>query len=734
MMGPFFVRATALAVCFSLVLPAGFAQSPAEGDVRFRVQSNTVVVDVTVTDNKGNTIHGLTANDFRVTENGIEQKIIGLDPPPETTKGRGKSQPASTPNATVGGTGTMARVNLVTLALDLGDTQMRGLNDSIKALKDYVQKTITDDDYVALYAISTNLRLIVPYTRNKGRLLDEIAKLNKLSESGIFTTRDRDRSMNEIAKLQSDESGLRASGSSADKLMADMVLTERLTLMAQMSFQNAFQAKSVLRAMRAIAVGAGTLPGRKSVILFSEGFVHAEDSEDYVNAVISTANRANVTFYIVDPASMGQPRNFSGGSNADNQFNEAPAGAGMGRVPNSRGSQQAELARMGPQVIGGQTKFDLAKQAMSMDSKGSDMENIAYKTGGFLAKGGSPLTSLDRVDRDLREYYLLTYQASDVTLDGKFREIKVAVEGKHYQVRARKGYYAVPQGDDLRLTPAAAQMVASVAAGTAKPTIPIKLNSALVLERKIEHSVPFSVWLPNDTSWATKDPVGGYETQIVLVVTARNAAGQLIDAYQQTLDFKKSKEDWKSIEKFGLQLIASVSSPLMEPLDVEAIVSFTNGKIGLVNAKIGVPGRPEAGVRPTSLVLTSQIESAKKNAEPVIPALRLGDYDVIIPKDSQFAASGKLTVYFGLSNVTIDAASGRPLLGLALAIKNGDKVIKELPALDGLFPWPQSPTRLFFLKQYDLAGLPPGSYTMEATLKDRVKDTLLTQSAPFTVQ
>ena len=53
-------------------------------------------------------------------------------------------------------------------------------------------------------------------------------------------------------------------------------------------------------AMIALASSMGTLPGRKTVVLFSEGLSIPAAVVAKFEAVIDTANRGNVTFYAMD--------------------------------------------------------------------------------------------------------------------------------------------------------------------------------------------------------------------------------------------------------------------------------------------------------------------------------------------------------------------------------------------------------------------------------------------------
>src|SRR5882757_2085131 len=62
-----------------LLLSLLAAQSPDTS--RFKIQSSSVVVDVIVTDRKGNVVSGLTSADFHVFENAVPQKIASFEAP-----------------------------------------------------------------------------------------------------------------------------------------------------------------------------------------------------------------------------------------------------------------------------------------------------------------------------------------------------------------------------------------------------------------------------------------------------------------------------------------------------------------------------------------------------------------------------------------------------------------------------------------------------------------------------
>src|SRR5271163_1091561 len=70
--------------------PAGGQSQPA---ATFHVNAHLAVADVVVTDRHGMLVHGLTANDFHVFENGETQKIASFE---EHTGGAGSAPTATT--------------------------------------------------------------------------------------------------------------------------------------------------------------------------------------------------------------------------------------------------------------------------------------------------------------------------------------------------------------------------------------------------------------------------------------------------------------------------------------------------------------------------------------------------------------------------------------------------------------------------------------------------------------
>src|SRR6185295_15410680 len=93
-----------------------------------------------------------------------------------------------------------------------------------------------------------------------------------------------------------------AGGAAAARVMiAQRVLQQFIKLRTALSLQ---QARPVLAALAALAEGLRPIPGKKTVVLFSQGFVTPAVLDWQVQSTIDIANRANVAIYIIDSAGL----------------------------------------------------------------------------------------------------------------------------------------------------------------------------------------------------------------------------------------------------------------------------------------------------------------------------------------------------------------------------------------------------------------------------------------------
>ena len=160
---------------------------------------------------------------------------------------------------------------------------------------------------------------------------------------------------------------------------------------------------NTIQNIRYVTNGLSRIPGRKTIVLLSEGFFVAE-SRTILQTVAGQAARAGTAIYSID--GRGQVH-------------------GTGPMPDA---SDPNMARS--------TSFDTNEDGPAI---------LTANTGGFrLANIDDIGRALNIVARDTSTYYVLGYQPTNKTMDGKYRKIEVRPTADGLKVRARKGYIAMP--------------------------------------------------------------------------------------------------------------------------------------------------------------------------------------------------------------------------------------------------------------------------------------------------
>jgi len=189
------------------------------------------------------------------------------------------------------------------------------------------------------------------------------------------------------------------------------------------------QGYSQVNSLFAIIEALRPLPGRKSVVLFSEGVSIPPAVLRLFTGVIDAANRANVSIYTMDAVGL---RVESDQRKIGDEVNEAGKRGLTSYASSSRGGNEAL------------TKDLERNEAVLRQDPHTGLGELAQSTGGQLFENTNNLrTGFERLESDLRNYYLLGYTSTNATYDGKFRTIEVRVKRPGLTVAARKGYFAV---------------------------------------------------------------------------------------------------------------------------------------------------------------------------------------------------------------------------------------------------------------------------------------------------
>lgn len=730
----FVVSCLAVALCLRTVPPGA-----SSGGQTLKVQAPSVVVDVIVTDKKGRHVPDLTADDFAVYEGDVQQKIVTFVPPvgigvaatteplrtaPPATENAPASLPAL-PTARSGsresGAAASAGGQLITILMDLGDLRGASLKRACDAAIQYIDSNVAPQDFIAVYWVDDSLHLASPFARERQPARRALETLSRRLVRGRFTPDTRAETEQEIQDLVTELIGIQAATTFPDlsRVCAGPITDHRCqnyaTLRNFLWTQSALQAKAVFAALRAIAQAYRHIPGRKNVVVFSEGFLHSPDAKAQTAAVIDAANRANVAFYVIDAGGLS-----------------AGFGAASHSVEQTVNQEMFTMAMWGPwDTITGLDKFDWAEH-LGTNIMYDDLGQVAAATGGLLMKNQNDLLAgLAAVDRDLREFYTLVYQPTNKTYDGSFRRIKVEVLKPGLRVRHRLGYWAIPPGQEMLMTPAAAQLLAGVQSGSLQPAFAPQVNAALLLAPSGELAAPVRVSLPTDSVKFEKDPSKDiYRSGVTVVLVAYDTERRIVGVHQRFLNLQFDKKRWQEFRKTGsLDIVARLAIPKLEALRLEAILQLAGGAVAKGFRDIPIAAR-DSSPRLTSLLLTNRIEPASGPADPSDP-LRGPNYELFVPAQPCFTSSDKLTVYFGILDATLDPASGRARPQISFAILKDGKPAMALPTERAEGAPRQD--RLVVVKQLDLSRLPPGQYALEVSVEDPVTHRVARQTAAFVI-
>jgi VWFA-related protein len=241
--------------------------------------------------------------------------------------------------------------------------------------------------------------------------------------------------------------------------------------------------------------------GSTNVLCESDRYALSElDDEQRIRTIFDEANRANVSFYPIDPRGLVV---------FDEQIVPS-AGVGFGPTANPTVSPLEDNARL--------------------IARSTSLRRLAEATDGLAILGSNDISrGLKRITDDMSSYYLLGYYSTG-KLDGKFHSIRVRVKRPGVEVRARRGYLAPSLAEVTRAAPKAP----STAAPSAEMAIATAAAAAVAKLPGVARDQPFRVhvtagWRPGadgnpvPTFWTVgevADRIPGSDLEAVLTTGA----------------------------------------------------------------------------------------------------------------------------------------------------------------------------------------------------------------------
>jgi VWFA-related protein len=485
-------------------------------------------------------------------------------------------------------------VTLVFDQLDAGNA--KSARDAALAL---LKATRESDIAFTVFRVDSRLHLLHPPTTDR----DAVAK----AVTGA-TVADRadyvlESAAAEESMTQDTQGGPRQA--SAKMLLAMMLDSQKLA-------EDPHTTPSVA-ALLAVSRGQQRIPGRKTVIYFSQSLSWNMSAPEGLRAIIDAANRSHVSIYSMDAHVVdSQAANGMVASVAmSNAGSLGQTGIAKSATTGPQaGSPSAAGGGSGAQVGEQMGRFEQADQALGR----APLETICQRTGGAHETTGG--RGAKKIAEDLSaSYYVVSFTPAAQADDGRFRSLRVRALRSGLSIQTRAGYFALPRRA-ASVSPAfEAALLGALAAPKPPRDLPFLASafrfghgengdaSAVVVE------VPFS-GVEIRTDAATKT----YAAHVAILAQLKNKAGVVVQKFSEDLPRQGALEDQEKIRRDAVVLRRHFSAEPGDYVLETAAMDVNSGKIGAARVDMVIPptsNRASLG----DVVLVGKIEPFADDAD-----------------------------------------------------------------------------------------------------------------------
>ena len=709
------VGMTTLALVGVLGLGAGAEQPPPAQRATGieKAEAMAILVDVVVRDRRGDPVLDLGPEDFEIFEDGVRQDVgsVTLFTSPESARtadaprAPGNETPSAAPKVAT----ATAPPPVIALVFDRLSPDGRAL--AHRAALGYVAGEKTDA-LIGVFGIDLSLKLYQGYTHDAAALRAAIQTIGEHSSSTFNASAGRADATSRAAGTASAmsnfqqaasaggpaaaQAGAAAGGAAPAAIAAEM---ERRTMETFDVLERDQQGYATSNSLLALVNSMRGLPGRKSIVFFSEGLALPPAVIAQFQSVIDSANRANVSIYAMDAAGL---RTESTTKEARDNINAAAART-LSRNPTA-------------DVTGAAMTQALEKNEdnLRLDPH-SGLNELSSSTGGLLVRNTNNLSAgFRRVDDDMRNYYMLTYVPTNANLDGKFRTIKVEVKRGGVEVASRKGYFAVRSTGAQPVRAFEAPALAMLDKLPVPNAFPVRAAAVRFPERDRPGLTPVLVTVsPSHLTFAPAEGSQALRADFTVLVRFRNQANEIVRKVSQQYQFEGTGEQVESMKQGEVLFYRQVELPA-GVYTMETVVFDAIGERASVRLSTIEQDAEADGLRVSNLVLVGRSERLPEHERSTDNPFVVGDMllypNLGLPLSKSEAK--ELAFFF-----TIYAGSGpQPTATLEL-IQNGRMLAQSplpLAAADAT-------GRIQQVGRLPLDAFTPGTYDLRVVVSDGTK-------------
>jgi VWFA-related protein len=680
-----------------------------------KISVTLVQIDAVVTDLKGNQVTDLKPEDFELFEDNRRQQItnftyVTAEPPSaETVAPSTRTNPSAAPGPPVGPTRLRPDQVRRTIALVIDDIGMsfESIGQVRESLKRFVDEQMRPGDLVAIIRTGAGMGALQQFTADKRLLYSAIERVRfNLMFGGSLGA------FKSLAAAPFAGAGGLGAAQMRSFISSSAVSREEMFTTGTLS------------TIGLIVRGLKDLPGRKSVVLMSDGFATMRSTDfrvlEALRRLVDAANRASVVVYTIDARGLQTTGLTAADSTA---FHSTPE---VAQVSSDRSTHLFETQ-------GG-------------------LNFLASQTGGFLVRNTNKISdAVGRVLDDQKGYYLIGYipeHSSFKPSQGKrqFHNLSLKVKRVGLRVRSRTGFYGLSDEEANPTSVATQQIVKAITSPFTSGDIHLKLTSLFGHEAK-EGSFMRSIMHidARDISF-TDDEAGVRKAVIEVVAFTFGSNGEIVGREARGYNLSVRAQDFQKLLDQGFTYALNV--PIKKAGGYQLRVAVRDPRaerVGSASQFIDVPDLGKNRLTLSGLVLSGYdpATATKAAAGPDQPpnSGEQGLIEAIDPASTpavRMLKRGTFLDYgFLIYNAQLDQKTKKPQLESQLVLlKDGKEVFagKLMPLKVGEEPdWKHIPAAGRLRLGDELA---PGEYMLQIIVADRLakeKDRWATQWMDFEI-
>ncbi len=693
-------------------------QQGADDDEVVRITTNLVQVDAVVTDKNGKLVTDLKPEDVEIFEDGRPQKITNFsfvatttDAPPEAPRSAPADKNAP-PVPPVPLKPEQVRRTVALVVDDLG-LSFESTYYVRQALKKFVDKQLQPGDLVAIIRTAGGMGALQQFTSDRRQLYAAIDRVKwyPMGRAGVgaFAPLESDptlRMRNDARRMAAGRPGSAEQRSLKDE--EDDPAGESRQELDQ--FREDLFAVGTLGALNYVVRGMRDLPGRKSVLLMSDGFkiFNRDDPSrstrvlDSLRRLTDLANRSSVVVYTMDARGL----QVLGLTAADNTSDYTPE----------------------------QVEQRLSDRRNDFLDSQEGLDYISRQTGGFAIRNNNDLSAgIQRVLEDQKGYYLIGYRPEESTFDPatgrrKFHRITLKFKRPGLKHRTRTGFYGVTDEEARpnNLT-REQQLTHAITSPFGTGGIQVRLTSVYVNDAKAGSFVRSLFHIAGRDLTFTEEPDGWHKATIDVVAVTFGDNGRVVDEISATHNLRLRGETYKRALENGFAYNLTV--PVKKPgaYQLRAVLrDATSEHIGSASQFIEVPDVKKNRLALSGL-LVDGVDAKALEQKPAADgaeaaASGAGSFDLdpqASPAVRRFRSGLVMRYAYTIYNAQIDKATGQPAVQTQVRLfREGQEIFtgKTLP-LDAASQ--TDPKRLQTGGAIQLGtSLPPGEYVLQVIVTD----------------